>query len=203
MLTSAIALLSLASAPTVAEFFPLVPGTKWTYDSVSGVAGVYVDTVMPEAMVGGKPAMPVRTTMGGRMVGETFYRVDGDTVYIVAYDAKQPLDLPKPVLKVGNGRAEWSHSGSTPFDGAMSPERLKGTSQMRGKRKVLDREVEVLEVRIEGLVGSGRTGVEVRQNAVYARGIGLVSMTQSAKVGDRQDRSSLTLIRFEPGKDQN
>lgn len=201
MLTSAIALLTLA--PAVTDFFPLQPGTKWTYDSVSGVAGVYVDTAMPEVMVGGKAAVPVRTTMAGRMVGETFYRVEGDTVYIVAYDPKKPLDIPKPVLKVGPGRTEWTHAGNTPFDGAMSPERLKGSAQMRGKRRVLDREVEILEVRLEGTVGAGSTGVEVRQNAIYARGIGLVSMSQTARVGDRQDRSSLTLIRFEPGKDQN
>src|SRR5579884_3442892 len=100
MLAALAAVTFLRPGPSVADFFPLVPGTLRTFQEQGVSNTVTVDEVGQPVDVGGKPAVPVKTREGTKLVNTTYYRIDGNTVYIVAYDPKHPLPDPMPVLQL-------------------------------------------------------------------------------------------------------
>lgn len=195
---------SLALAPAAEEFFPLVPGTKWHYQ-ITGQGGGYTsrDSVGSPAEFGGKTAIPIESSTGS----PTYYRVEGDTVYLVGYSPKRPLETPIPILKITDRAEKWDYYGVTDFMGAAAPLTMKARSQKGRKRKILGKEVETWESSYEGTLshrppdvdGPG-TNTVVKQSAVYARGIGLVEMTNEGKVGKSSSKYTMRLVQFEPGK---
>lgn len=190
-----------APASEAAAFFPLVPGTKWHYEEVGGGARIYVDEVGEAVDVDGHPAFPVVSTQGNQK-DSVFYRIDADSANIVAYDAKQPLASPRPVLKVGSGRMRWTYTGETPFFRSPVVLRMTGESTRKGTREVLGNRVDVLEVKLDAkMEADAGTTIEVVQVAIYGRGIGLIEMTETGKVGTNSSRRTLKLIKFEPGKE--
>ncbi|MFN8221053.1 MAG: hypothetical protein U0S12_13090 [Fimbriimonadales bacterium] len=192
--------LVMAQAPSAADFFPLVPGTKWTYQGdVGGLASTQVDVVKEPIEIDGKPAYPVVTQVSGRIVGSSYYRVEGDTVYLVAEDPKKPFQTPQPVLKVGSGRATWKFEGFGGFIGSEAPLRMNGVSVIKKDRPVLDRKVDALEVKLDTIMGSeGHVAMTGKQTAYYAKGIGLAELVSEQVVQKQRSKMSLKLVKFEP-----
>mgnify|MGYP005837200871 CR=1 FL=1 len=197
-------LAALAIAATLAtgagDFFPLVPGTRWVYqERTDRQVNTYTDEVGPPVDIDGKPAFPIVSTQDGRTVDTVHYRVEGDSVLIVAYDPRRPLFNPRTVLKVGRGRATWRWEGGTPLLGADVPLKMSGSSQIIGKRDVLGVEREVLEVKLDGeLQILPEQTARISQTALYARGVGLFEMRSRQTSGSRRSESVLRLVSFRP-----
>lgn len=196
---STLLVLSAIQSVSAADYFPLQTGTRWTYRSESGgLSATQIDEVGPKVEIDGHEATSIVTKVNGRTVGTSYYRVDGDTVYLVAEDPKKPLVDPQPVLKVGQTKQDWSFGGQTSFMGAGATIDLKGTSTAPKARKVLDRQVDSIEVRLDMKVATSEAlGMNGRQTSVYAKGIGLVELQSEQTVGKQKSKSTLRLIKFE------
>ncbi|HVL39778.1 MAG TPA: hypothetical protein VM328_10360 [Fimbriimonadaceae bacterium] len=194
-----------SQASDAAEFFPLTPGTKWHYVESSQMGETnYVDEAGLPVQIDGKAAIPVTTTMNGRVIDTRYFRVEGDTAYWVAYGEKKVLNPPQPILKVGVRRTTWNFQGDTLFINESTPLSLRCESNHKGRQKVLDLEREVLEVKQTGVLGGDRgTQVTGKQVALYARGVGLFEFTSEQTFGASKSRSRLRLVRFEPGRTES
>ncbi len=196
-------LLSLAIASALvspaSDYFPLVPGTKWTYqESGERTKFMIVDEVKAPSAIGGRQAFPIVSTLDGRLLETRYYRIEGDTVLLVAFDKQKPLTVPHPILKVGDHKTVWEFTGVTPFMNSLAEFAFKADSERKGKRSILGREAECVEVRINGIVdGGGGTKLESRQTAVYAKGIGLVEMRERRVIARNTVESTVRLVQFE------
>ncbi len=199
-LVAAILLLSAPAGPEAIDFFPLVKGNRWTYQDT---LNQYTDVVESPVEIGGTSAIPVRTIMDGKSLDTIYYRVDKDNVSIVAFDAKSLLPAPIPVFRLGEGN--WTFTGSTKWLGGLAPITIKGSNSRKGKRKVMGKDAEILEVRLQAQIsgGDGGAGMSVNQLATYAAGIGLIKMEQQNVVNKVTQKSKVELVRFEPGTPGN
>jgi hypothetical protein len=199
---TAAALLLIAAAPQdAAAFFPLTQGASWVYtDTVGVMAETHKETVGNTIEIGGAPATPIVTWIDGQVQGSTYYRVEGDTVWVVAFVQNAPLEQPYPVLKVGPRRTTWEHTGTTEFSGQTAPMKLKGSSRPVGKRKVLGTEREVVEVVVEAEIDPGAgTPMKSHQTALYARGVGLYEIKEKLSFGQEKAERKRVLQSFSPG----
>lgn len=201
MLTAICLTLLLATeVPSVADYFPLKPGTKWVYrEELRFMVSTYVDEVGEPVEISGEKAMPIITTRDGRNAETVYYRISGNVLYIVAYDPKKPLDPPRPVIKLGERKETWEYVGLTPFLRDPVPLKVKGEAAYVGRRKVLDREYDCLEVKFDAMMG--RTTIDLvhsKQTALYAKGIGLVEMSASTTIDRNTDEGKLKLVEYKP-----
>ena len=197
----AVSLLSPSDAGA-GEYFPLVPGTKWTYREESAfMPGDYIDEVKEPVEIGGQKCFPVETRLDKKVLETVYYAESGDTIFIVAYDPKKPLESPRPLFKAGASKMKWDYTGTTPFMSNPIPIRVKGESVSKGIRKVLDREAECIEVRLEAQLGTEKEKFLIsKQTAIYAKGIGLVEMQEKATVARNTEERKLRLVEFTPGR---
>lgn len=194
MLTALLAAAAMAPAASAEDYFPLTAGSKWTYQNVS-TGEVVVQETGPAIDIGGQQATPLWMRERGRRGETAYYRVDGDTVYIVAYDPKKPLKDPIPTLKVGTGKVKWAYSGSIPFEGGDAI--LSQSSEAVAKKaKVLDVPTDVIEVKTDALVG----GIKFKTTVLFAKGLGMVENSGETRFGKQLTRQVLRLTKFEPGK---
>jgi hypothetical protein len=200
---SILAALALSqSTSSVADYFPLQPGTKWDCQETAGMMSFTTRHVVGDPVeIDGKQATPIISTHQGKEFVRTYYRIEGDSVLIVAYDAKKPLGSPTPILKLGKGSVKWEFTGDSVMIHEPIGISMKGESSTPKKRSVLGQETEAIEVRLNGILGSDAgTAVKTNQVAYYAKGIGLVEMQSESTVGKTKSKTSLKLVRFEPPK---
>jgi hypothetical protein len=193
ILTTLIAAIAASPAASVGDFFPLAPGTRWTYEDTT-THEEYVQEAGEPMEVGDGLATPVYVKERGRRGETAYYRIVDDTVFLVAYDAKKPLAAPMPVLKVGPDRVKWTYSGKLPFDGGEVTLVQAGESAPKGRRKVLEQQLDVIEVKFERTFET----MKMRQESVYARGIGMVEMKEVNLTGKKQEKHGLKLTKFVP-----
>lgn len=193
-LTTLVALLAL-SPPPVAEFFPLVPGTRYTYTEGSIEM---VHEVGKPTEVGGTPATPMLVFRDGKEVGRTYYRAVDGGVDVVARDPKQPFPSPHPVLRMAEGPHTWSFRGPHAAGKGGELLVLSGDSRLIGTRQVLGKQVEILRVRLIATLGE-IIPVRAEQESLYARGIGLVQMTSRTLNGKKPGPpSTMRLLSYGP-----
>lgn len=189
-------ILQAALTLEIGEFFPLTAGTNWTFESLQGTSKITsTEEAFPSEDVGGQPAIPKRTMIGGRIVQTIYYRTSPDTVFIIGYKADRPFADPRPILKIADKGAKWDVD--TEEDGL--PISLKNESSLKGRRKVLDREVDILELKSDVVVGDTQ-GIkeEFHQVATYGRGLGLVEMTEERRVNKNVYKRKVSLVKFTP-----
>lgn len=194
--------LSLSPLQSASDFFPLEAGTKWVYQESRGRASAIVtDVAKAPVMVGGGLATPVETRIEGALAETIYYRLTGDTAFIVAYDLKKPLETPRPAFRIASGKTTWEYQGVASIADEQMPLRVTGTSEPKGKRKILGVERECVEVKLEASVGpEGQTPVITRQTVLYARGLGLVEMNAKSTMGRKTEETKLKLVEFVPPK---
>lgn len=196
-----------ALATPVEDFYPLVPGTRLTYEDANGLQ--MVDEIGKPVDIGKEVmATPKTSSVSGRSSGSELYRIDGDTLLLVGYidkTARPPapelnvLSQPQPILRVAKtGKAEWQHLGEISTGLGPVLLRVRGDSSRGPKRKILDREVETLNVHVVSIIGNDAQAVEVRQDVVYGKGIGMVEMTEATKAAGKTVKKVLKLVKFEP-----
>jgi hypothetical protein len=186
-----------ASAGSVSDFFPLKAGSKWVYERISSDGTQQVEYVAGTSQKVGKLlAVPMLASAARGPEGTTYYAIEGDTVFVVATDAKRPLQNPRPILKLGaSGNTRWRWDGVD--EGAYLT--MEAQSVLKGKRKVLGAEHEILELKITANLGTAQIPWLVKQTAYYARDVGLIEMTEEQLLKRERTRSSLVLKSFVPG----
>ncbi|MBI1756265.1 MAG: hypothetical protein HYR64_04060 [Fimbriimonas ginsengisoli] len=183
-------------------FFPLVEGTRLVYDDTVRPGAWVTNEVGKSETVRGKPASPIRSTSQGQDLGAVFYRTEGDSVLIVGHGAATPYPQPWPLFRLPEGKREatWSYEGDMPVFGEPMAMQLSGKAVLGGRRKVLDRDVDVLLVEIDITASSGEVVVKNHQSCMYAREIGLVEMKEVARVAGQPREHTIKLVRIEtPG----
>jgi hypothetical protein len=180
---------------TPGDFFPLVPGSKYVYQEAGSK---YEDVVGEPVDISGIQAFPVKTTSGKTTISESYYAVNAKAVTIVAFDPKKPLAEPQPVFQLEP--RNWTWEGSTQWLGDPAPVLIKGSASLKGKRTVLDREVEILEVKLDARIGGAKgVGIDVVQVVTYAKGIGMIEMRQEGKIAKRTSTSKVVLVSYQVG----
>lgn len=195
----------LAPVETARDYFPLIPGTRLVYQEKSLMASETVDIVGKEVEIAGLMTTQVKTQQNGKEINSTYYRITESAVDIVSYNQETPLPAPLPLIRLpeeGKDKISWSHSGAASSDAQAEPMSMQGTAQFKGEREFFGKKHRVLEVRIQAKVGGGKAGETITQTATYAKGIGLVELTSVTKVGRRDAKSELKLIRVEGPKEE-
>lgn len=196
--TAMLAGLLLGQGPIAADYFPLKLGTKWTYSDSTG--GDMTEEVVKLIVVAGEPAAKVAIKVGGHQVDTVCFRVEGDTVYMVAYDPRSPLDPPRPILKVGPRSAKWTYHGGESAGVDPVPIDMTGEASPKGMATVLDQKAETIEVRLSAkMTSSGQELLNSQQICTYAKGFGLVSMVETSKVAGKSNKRTMKLVKYEPG----
>ena len=96
----------------------------------------------------------------------------------------------------GTGPAKWNYE--TNEEGV--PLRVTCETAFRGKRSVLEKEVDVVELKLEAVLGDEKSiAMTIKQTAIYARGIGMVEMTEVRKVNNKNHKRRIKLTKFEAG----
>lgn len=191
---------AVLQAPTALDYFPLVKGAKWTYADTSTTAVTYTDEVSEVTKILEEPAVCITTKIEGKLAGTAYYRVAGDTIFVVAYDPLSPIQAPHPVLKVAGRPITWEYKGAVPSGGHNMPLEFKATCKPVGERKVLEKQVACIEVHMDATVlEPGNIKVRMVQDIVYAKGVGMVEMRETTTIGKVKTERTVRLIRFEPG----
>lgn len=198
-MTGILAVLALAGldGPDVAAYFPLTAGTRWTYE-VSGL-NASVDLAKSSIEIEGKQAVPVVTLREGKEIDPRYYRIEGDTVYLVAFEPLKPLPSAHPILRVNEKRSVWTYNGHTQMHGALVPFSFKAQSNQKGKRNYFGKDRACIEVvmdaEIEVLPGQV---IKYKQTTLFAADVGWVETKTRQTVDRKSQETTIRLVRFEP-----
>jgi len=181
--------------PSIKDFFPLVEGTKWQYQATEdGQITNFTYSVGKSKKVGDEQATPIITHVYGQDIDSTYYVVKDTTVMLVAFKSEKALGEPRPILQIGeDGTSKWNYRADE--DGI--PVTARCESALKGQRKILGKDVEVLELKVDAVLGSESVGMRFKQTNLYARGFGLVEMTEERKVNKKTYKKHLTLTQMD------
>jgi len=200
MLATLIAATFIADNATANDYFPLVAGTRRTYEEKVDNISTSVDEVGAPVDVKGVAAIPVVTTEAGRAISKTYYKVDGSTVWIIGSNPEHPLPKPIPIVQVNGEKTSWSYDGPTDDTKLAESISMTGQSRMLPPRDVLGKKVSILEVKLITAMGGGRAQERSEQTALYGKGIGLIQLTSKTTVGKHKATNELKLIQVEEAK---
>ncbi len=201
-----IASLALAAtwlqSESAADYFPTKPGTSWTYENKGEDAGRTRDIAKGKVKVGELDAEAIETRQGQVVLMSTFYRVANDGVWIVAFDPKMPLDEPYPLFMMPTDKpAEWTFNGRTQYVNDFVPLKMRGKATRIRSKKVFGEEKPCIEVILEASVeAAADVVVRTTQKMVYAKGIGMVSMSSKTLISKNTISRDTQLIEFEAPK---
>ena len=193
---------TVLQAPSAADFFPLIPGTKWTYEMTGSGSGSYTQEVGFPVDVEGKKLTPIFVKSGSKITQTTFYDCASTNVSLLGYSAKKLFDRPQPVFQIAEKGAQWTFDGPSPYEGDDAGKMsLKGQSKVVGMRDVLGEKRLCLEVKTEAKIGiTDDTSTRFVQVAIYAKDVGLAEMDETVTLGKRTNRRKVKLISMEkPG----
>lgn len=202
----AVLLATLVAGPTVNDFFPLVVGQRRTYEqevrqgSKVMERSVTEDETKASVALEAGPTFLVETRNGGRLVTNTYYRIEGNSLMLVGFDPKHLLPRPQPILVLEGDKGAWTYDGpvSTAKDADMI--HVVGDAKLKGERMVLGKKVPVVEVHVKATLGGGALREDHEETTLYAKGIGLVENTVKTSFGRKTLLSVTKLVRFEEAK---
>lgn len=188
--------LGLTIALDVREFFPIAAGTVWTYET-SGEDSVVTSKMTAGApeTIGGEEAIPFVTTVLAQKVETIYYRVSPDAVSIVGYDPKTPFRQARPLLMAEHKGSKWTYEA----DESGIPLKMECSTSIKKPRRVLDQTVDVLELKVTATLGAkGPSAMEMKQTALYGKGIGLFEIQEERKAGKVKAQRQIRLVQFQP-----
>ncbi len=191
---------------SVDDFYPTSPGSHWVYEDKENSVTIEETAGKPVEIKKGFSAIPITSIIGGKDAGKMFYKASADTIHLVAFQApgKTEIDLlpePQPIVKIEDDlNSDWAFQGQLPS--ALGPVAfyVKGQLRKGPKTTVLGNEVDTVKAVITSDVGGGKSATHIRQEAIYARGIGLVEMKETSKSSGSQSKRYLKLVSFDPAK---
>lgn len=182
---------------SAADYFPMEPGMKWTYETTGG--GAYAQEISASTDVDGKLVTLVQIKIKGKVVQSTFYQTSSTGLYVLGHDVNKLFDKPQPVFLLSAKGASWEHSGPSPYeDDVESGIKLTGRSKLIGIKTYLGEKRECLEVKTEAKIGlTESTATTFKTTAIYAKGVGMVEMDETAQRGKTTNKRKVTLVKFE------
>lgn len=190
----------------VADFFPLNPGDQWTYrEQVGGLAmRVEEETGEAQDVVGIEATPIVGELMGTGSRAErkeaVFYRVEDNTVYVVAFKRNQALAEPYPIIKWDDGPTNWEFKGTAMYFGVPAEMEMRGRAVYKEDVEVMGSKIDAIEVTLETTLYAD-FGSEIKSKSVslYGRNVGLVEMTSEEQIGDSEaEKRVRKLVAFSP-----
>lgn len=199
MILALIASSAIAVQGTASDFFPMEPGMKWTYESSGSASGSYSQEIGASTDVDGKTVTLVQIKVKGKTVQSTFYETTSNGLYVLGHDAKKLFEKPQPVFIVASKGATWEHTGPSPYeDDESGGLKLTGHSKSIGSRLYLGEKRDCLEVKTEAKIGlTGSTATTFKTTTIYAKGLGMVEMDESAQIGKTTNKRKVILTKFE------
>ncbi len=193
---------SVRSLPTASDFFPTSVGLKRTYvEKGNDGETTTIDEVLPSVKYQGAQVFPVSTSsLGGKPLGMSFYRVNGTGVFLVANRLDEPFKDEIPLLLLDGNKKSWNLMLQLGSGERKDFLRIQGEATLNGSRDVLGKKVETCEVNIVVEAGGGKATQRDIQKAIYARGIGLVELKSSTSLGNRMVERVLKLTKLETAK---
>lgn len=187
---------------TALEFFPMEPGMKWQYESSGSSTGTYSQEVGASTDIDGKLVTIVHIKDKGKTLQTTFYESTTNGLYVLGHDAKKLFEKPQPVFILAEKGAKWDHTGPSPYaDDDAGGLKLTGQSKFIGMKTYLGEKHLCLEVKTDVQIGlTGSTATNFKTTTIYAKGIGMVEMEETAKIGKTTTKRKINLIKFERPK---
>ncbi len=199
MVLALIAASALTTQNPATDYFPLQPGMRWTYECSGSVVGSYNQEIGASTDIDGKQVTLVHIKERGKTTQTTFYEASENGVYILGHDAKKLFEKPQPVFILSQKGAEWTHNAPSPYDDDPSAGiNLKGRSKFIGTKTYLGTKRECIEVKTEAKIGlTGTTATTFNTTTIYAKGIGMVEMQETAKIGKTSTQRKIVISKFE------
>jgi hypothetical protein len=190
---------ALQSPLSPADFFPMEAGMKWTYESSGDQTGVYEQSIGAPVAYAGRTLAPLLTLSNGKVVAKTFYESTPTGLYILGQDPGKQFDKPQPVFQFDPKGVKWSFDGPSPYDDDKgSGMRMSGESRLIGEREFLGAKHLCLEMKTDTLIGpTSEVSTQFKQTMVFAKGVGMVAMEQSARFGRRNTKFKVKILKFE------
>jgi hypothetical protein len=197
--------LALAQEPVATEtlkasdYFPAIAGAKYRYLNKQGdETAESTEIVLEKTDFGDEKAVPIRTLLNGREITRLFYRITEDTVYVLGSDDKEGrINPPMPILKVSSKPLTWEYTGRD----ANVLTTIKYSVKPGKPREILGAMRDVLELTVEGEAKVGNS-VKFTQKAVYAKGIGLVEMTDQQHGKNAPPKRTVNIQSYELPEDK-
>jgi len=185
---------------TAADFFPMGAGIARTFSDTSQTTVTTTEEVGEPTKVLSQIASPVVVKQGDKIVTTYYYRVDGDTVYLIGTDPKQPLPQPMPILQFKGQGSKWTFQGPATTQKITELIQLKGESRLGKTMDIFGKKVLTIESKLEVMEGQGRGADKVEQKAIYGQGIGLIELVSTTKVGHESITTTRKLVSFQEAK---
>ncbi|HJP84157.1 MAG TPA: hypothetical protein VJ835_11715 [Fimbriimonadaceae bacterium] len=197
-----LAITSQTAAPSAAEFFPMKPGMVWEYETTGDGAGTYTQQIGAAVDAGGTMRAPMVIKIAGKEIQSTFYELTPTGVFVIGHEPKKLFAKPQPVFQTGEKGAKWDFIGPSPYEDDKEARLvIKGESKWAGQRNVLGQKRDCLVVKTENRIGlSESTATLFKNEAVYAKDVGLVEMDETVQFGKTQHKRHVRLVKFDPGQ---
>lgn len=190
--------LSLMLAPVqdasnlAADFFFLKSGVSRYYTSTSdGRDFETIDEVGTMELIGSETVIPISTRFGKTVGQKSYYAARPDGVYLVADWELKAVNPPIPVLKVSDTETKWSwKSGDMSFTYTSKPGKT---------RNVFGKDVPTIEYRAIGGDGNDDFSTNVDQTAIYAKGVGMLEMTEVSSTKKSKSTRKVKLTKISGG----
>ncbi|MFN8140342.1 MAG: hypothetical protein U0R49_11145 [Fimbriimonadales bacterium] len=174
-------LIAGTTAP-VANYFPLKPGTEWTY-KVSFYRNLetatQVNKVLDQRELKGVTVTPMQVQVDKSDTQTVFYGAKGEFISILAQSETELLPSPIPVLPLDpQKKKSFEFVGAVEFLGGLTPSTTKTKVNGLVKTTVLGQEKMALKVTRETKLGGDKTKIEIKSTELYVDGMGLVFQRQ-------------------------
>jgi len=206
LLAVAIAGLAGQSGLVASDYFPTVPGTKWTYSDTKEPGTTITKIAEQSTNIGdaNSPviAVPVDTLKDGQNVETIYYTVQDSRVAIVMY--KRPNDKAASPLKdsttvIGTGpHGAWEDVQNIAVAIDPEPLTIDGSSRSVPAQTVFGEKRDMLEVDLYASVRD-KNQYSVHQKCLYAKGVGLIEMDEKTRASGKDFSRVLKLTSFVPG----
>jgi hypothetical protein len=174
--------LILTPPPGLSDFFPLVPGTIYTFLDSRAVQPVTWTVKPSEKLDNGVQAVPVDVGSENSVRHTTvYYVVKEDGVYTVDPKDTAPEPFMTPLFLWAKGDGEWDFSGETSDRRTV---KITGGTHPSGHESVLGKDTEVEEINLD-TKDPLSTSPQVHKTMVLAKGVGVVMMDESWPAGSR------------------
>lgn len=208
-------LLAVAAFSSAAEdFYPMAPGAKWTYEDQDG--HVIVDQLGAAISIDEVPAFPMTRSIDGRAATPSLYRFEGDSLMLVGTVQKVkarvegfkdeqwkteivPIKPSQVIFKAGGtGKSQWKYVNEVTTSLGPVLQQSQGDSSRGPKRKFDGRDVDTLVVHVYSRVGNEKNGIDIRDDVVYGKGIGMLEWSRVQKAEGDSVKTVQKLVKYEP-----
>lgn len=222
-----IASVAIASSQTsVEEFFPLRPGMIKIYEEEVNTGGKNYKFSVIESFIANatlkrsetifdeteevvenrtkvknftEEGFEVLTSVNGESPIPTYYKIQGNRVFIVGIEKDQLLKSIYPVFAHGSDPETFIYQGEIPVMGAPALALIDGETKSRGDYKFQNKTYPAVSTTLNYKIDIG-SGIKItsEQKSIYAKGIGLVEYEEHGKTGNQSTKRKrkLTKIQF-------